>query len=185
MSDGDKAVNARLAMLLLRNHVKKQVGTHLDIGSKYPFLGHCFTQMGFTSYAVDGIPAVIPYSTELGVKGYQFDFEKDPIPKDFPKFDIITLVHCMEHLYTPVQTLKKIQKLLKEDGVLFVRSPASDVEGIERDMTKPHFEIHPTVYCEDAALTLFKKAGLVCYENYPVKPGQRDYLLRRAKSEQV
>jgi len=184
MSNRDKKVNRTLADYLIQNHIKVTSGTHLDIGSKYPYLGYCFKEQGFESYNIDGIAAIHQYSKELGVHGYQLDFENQEFPVDV-KFDIITLVHCIEHFYQPVETLKKITGLLKDTGVLFIRCPSAEVEGIERDLTAAYYEIHPVIYSESSMKYLLKQSGLHCYQTYSLRPGQRDYLIQKQTPFQV
>jgi 2-polyprenyl-3-methyl-5-hydroxy-6-metoxy-1,4-benzoquinol methylase len=41
------------------------------------------------------------------------------------KFDLITLFHVIEHIYNPIELLKKISSLLKPDGFLIIETPNS------------------------------------------------------------
>jgi ubiquinone/menaquinone biosynthesis C-methylase UbiE len=43
------------------------------------------------------------------------------LPENF--FDVITLWHVLEHLTKPKDTLIKVNKLLKDDGILIIESP--------------------------------------------------------------
>jgi 2-polyprenyl-3-methyl-5-hydroxy-6-metoxy-1,4-benzoquinol methylase len=62
---------------------------------------------------------------ELGLENI---FNKDLISLEFPDkfFDAVTLWHVLEHLNRPMETLKKINNILKDDGVLIIESPNFD-----------------------------------------------------------
>src|SRR5262249_19722484 len=71
------------------------------------------------------------------------------------------------------------RRLMVEGGILFVRSPDSQAPGIERDFTPGHFEIHPTVWREEAMYEVLARLqdSFVVYETYEISH-QRDYLLQ-------
>jgi len=182
MSDNEKAANKQLAEALYNNHITKKMPSkeyfHLDVGSKYPYLGHCLQKVGnVKSFGMDGIKEVIKFGEELGVETKQRDIEKEGLEWE-NKFHLITVVHCFEHFYDPIKVLKEIRKSMLNGGLLFLRSPDSQTEGIERDFTKGHYDIHPTIWCEKAMnkiLTIVE--GLEIEETYTLY-GQRDYIMR-------
>lgn len=49
----------------------------------------------------------------------------DILSLDIPEnsFDLITIYHVIEHLIDPIPTLKKIRKILKHDGIIFIETP--------------------------------------------------------------
>jgi SAM-dependent methyltransferase len=55
------------------------------------------------------------FQGELGAAGYP---ERS--------FDVVTLWNVLEHLYSPLDTLSEIRRLLKEDGVLVLSVPNAD-----------------------------------------------------------
>jgi 2-polyprenyl-3-methyl-5-hydroxy-6-metoxy-1,4-benzoquinol methylase len=55
------------------------------------------------------------FSGELGAAGYAEH-----------SFDVVTLWNVLEHLHSPVETLREIGQLLKEDGVLILSVPNAD-----------------------------------------------------------
>jgi len=195
MSDTDKTVNMSLADGLYHNHLAKKVVKaeekfeHLDIGSKYPYLGHCLQKVSeghLNSTAIDGIDEVIKFSKKLGVKSIKANFEDDESDKIFKnrKYHLITLIHCLEHFYDPLKTLRKIRSLMYPGAILFIRSPDHEVEGIQRDFTEGHYSIHPTIWCESAmyeALVQLKDCFRV-EETYTLY-GQRDYILRAIEKQ--
>ncbi|MDP2939661.1 MAG: class I SAM-dependent methyltransferase [Candidatus Omnitrophota bacterium] len=52
---------------------------------------------------------------------YNSDLLYIDLPESF--FDVITLWHVLEHLDSPLETLKKINKILKDNGVVIIESP--------------------------------------------------------------
>jgi 2-polyprenyl-3-methyl-5-hydroxy-6-metoxy-1,4-benzoquinol methylase len=63
-------------------------------------------------------------------------YNKDLLDIDFPDklFDVITLWHVLEHLIDPLKSLKKINKILKEDGLIIIESP--NFESLQRKFFK-------------------------------------------------
>lgn len=199
MSDADRRANLHLAGALYHNHLAGRFEGeplfHLDIGSKYPFFGHCLQSVAkergrtLVSHGIDGIAERREFGQQLGVLMAVGDFESDPRIWDMPDamrqriadggFHVITLIHCLEHFYDPLHALRQIRRLIRDDGVVYIRSPDSAAPGIERDFTSGHYDIHPLIWCESAmreALSRIEDAFTI-YENYEL-PGQHDYLLR-------
>ncbi len=168
----------------------------LDIGSKYPWLSHCLGLLGWQSYAIDGIPEILQFTQaeQLKVHAFQCDFEKhgqtkQPWPWDSAatpplQFDFITIIHVIEHFYFPLAALKAIFDLLKPGGMLFVRCPDSQSDGIERDFTEGHYSIHPQIWCLHALELAAHKTGFTIKETYPMM-GQRDMVLRKPEQGKV
>jgi SAM-dependent methyltransferase len=178
MSEADKVANTHLAGCLYINHIKKP-GKHISIGSKFAWFAKSLQELGCESWAVDGIKEVEEFNKQLGIRGYQMDWENDQ--PNFPyKFDSVDMIHVLEHMYDPVEALKKLASIIRSGGIVFLRFPNHQVTGFERDMTPGHWTIHPVVYCESAFYELLSKVEeFQCYEFYNLNPGQSDALLRR------
>lgn len=50
-------------------------------------------------------------------------FHTGPLQEVTGRFDVITLVHCVEHISAPVSALTDMRKLLTDDGVLLIEVP--------------------------------------------------------------
>lgn len=65
-----------------------------------------------------------------GLPGFdRIDFRHGPIgQQSFPDagFDLVTMWHFLEHDYAPVQTLEKVRRVLKDDGLLVIEVPRLD-----------------------------------------------------------
>jgi ADP-heptose:LPS heptosyltransferase/glycosyltransferase involved in cell wall biosynthesis/2-polyprenyl-3-methyl-5-hydroxy-6-metoxy-1,4-benzoquinol methylase len=184
MSDHDKMVNAQLANSLAC-HLEPNSKV-LDIGSKYPYLAHCFRDFGHQSFGIDGIDIVPQYSEELGVPMICADFEtltpkKMIMEFGVDRFDLITMIHVFEHMYDPLNTLRVLRSLVKDNGRVFLRMPDHKVEGYQRDLTPGHFTIHPYFHSLASILELLVQGkNLFTIEKYrPMNgAGQSDYTLK-------
>ena len=192
MGDHEKAVNNSLAEKIFVDFMGSKPGRCLDIGSKYPYLSKCFNDLGCTSYGMDAIVEVPEYSKELNVPMILGDFEQLSIEEilaqttNGEKFDLITLVHCFEHLYDMQGSLKKMKALLKEDGKVFLRLPSSEVSGWERDMNEFHFVIHPFYHCLSSLLELLVRGEdlfTIDWTDSMSGAGQRDLILKPLKKK--
>lgn len=192
MSDRDKEVNRALAAALFRDWIKdmppwikKAPPRTLDIGSKYPYLAHCLQTFGCEAYGMDNIDVIPEYSQTLGVPMLMADFEttsEDQIHAwaQKGKFSLITLVHVFEHMYNPLDVLRKLRRLVADDGVLFLRLPDHGVSGFERDLTPSHYTIHPFFHALSSLLELLVHGQdlFTVRQTYPLQgAGQRDLIL--------
>jgi SAM-dependent methyltransferase len=176
MTAEDKLANACLAEHLFVKVLQEKPSATLDVGAAYPYLAHCLNRFGCTAYAMEPGEAAGKWAAELGVLHWDADFEQ-AMPGQ--PFDLVTIVHCFEHLYDPLGALRKLRGLVKDDGYLFLRSPDHDVSGFERDLTPGHYTIHPMFYNYDSFLEALVQTGTFAVKHtYPLVPGQRDYLLR-------
>ena len=179
MSEDDRAVNDRLAAWLVDDVLEGKPGPSLDIGAKYPYLASRLQARGCSAIAIDGIGKAEAFGEMLGVRTMQADLEHTELSW-LPKLRLVTLVHCFEHLYDPLAAIRKLRRLVAEDGRVFIRSPDHGVRGIERDLTPGHFTIHPYVYTLSALLELLVRARdcFVVERHSALEPGQRDLVLR-------
>ncbi len=113
-----------------RSYIQKKPATSiLDLGCGYG------TLLAFSAkiYGAEGACMdVITYLKPEIMKKYNLSFiksniEKDPFPLREKQFDVIIMTEVLEHLnFHPVPTLKKICKILKDDGVFFISTPDAD-----------------------------------------------------------
>jgi len=193
MSDHDKQVNRALAGALFKDWLKGKPGKTLDIGSKYPFLAHCLKELGCDAYGMDNIDIVPDYARALEVPMLMADFEEisDAQIREWTKtdkFSLITLVHVFEHMYQPLETLRKLRKLITDDGTLFLRLPDHGVTGFEANLTPGHYTIHPFLYSFPALLELLVQTEdlFTVQLTYPINgAGQRDVMLKPIKKKPV
>jgi hypothetical protein len=182
MSDNDKAVNNNLAKWLCDNWLAGlALPRVLDIGAKYPYLMHCVKKHLPASIvvAIDGIPELPHFGEELGVPVEQLDVEKDEWWQGCGFYDMVTMIHVAEHFYNTYETLDKVQWVMGKAGKMFIRSPMSDVQGVERDFTAGHYSIHPTILCTTSMVVLAERLHANILLNAPMAGcGQADFILQ-------
>jgi glycosyltransferase involved in cell wall biosynthesis/ADP-heptose:LPS heptosyltransferase len=186
MTDHDKDVNRGLANALFRDWLHSAPAKTLDIGSKYPFLASCLKGFGCDAFGMDNIEIVPEYSRELDIPMLMADFEaisEDQIVEwtKVEKFSLITMVHVFEHMYEPLEALRKLRRLIADDGTLFIRLPDHGVSGFERDLTLGHYTIHPFFHSIGSLLELLVR-GQDLFTVQRTNPmhgsGQRDLILK-------
>jgi SAM-dependent methyltransferase len=95
----------------------------LDVGCGDGRFLSCLRAVG--SYELHGIempgPAAERSAQNPEIRLYTGDLLSAPYPE--ASFDLISMVHVIEHLFTPSATLDKIEKLLKPGGILFIAYP--------------------------------------------------------------
>jgi len=179
MPNDEKNVNINLANALYNMFLPCTV---LDIGCKYPIFLHTLKDK-VEVLGIDGVSEAVKYGQELDVPVVQADFESMDITPYRDKFDLITLVHTFEHFYSPLETMKKVFECLSSRGVLYIRIPNMDVEGIDRDFTGHHLAIHPYIYSNQAMYMLSEKLGYEIFRIDDIGYGQSDFYFRKRKDK--
>lgn len=120
------------SIICLYNELKNKKGVKLeslDIGCAFGTMAAFCNELGFKASATDFVPKET-YLGEKTQKTYNIDFhqvsiETEDLPWSEKKFDIITMTEVLEHFhYQPLDTLQKIRKVLKDDGIFLITTPA-------------------------------------------------------------
>ena len=110
---------------LIRRHVKVCRGMRvLDIGCAYGYLLRLFDDVGCETYGIDISEHAIEQARKITkAKLYVWDVENGlPMFQD-NFFDLITMLHVIEHLHSPYNVLKEMYRILKSRGKLIVGTP--------------------------------------------------------------
>lgn len=100
----------------------KKSGKVLDIGCGIGRFLVTAKESGYECYGVEYSKLASDYAvTHLKLNVINGDLLDVDYPYDY--FDVITLYHVLEHLYYPKETLMKVRKILKEDGILIIAVP--------------------------------------------------------------
>ena len=92
----------------------------LDYGGYNGFLPYAFSQRRkIDSYVADLDKKGLKMAEFLGAK--TIDLSKDKIIEK--NFDLITVVHVLEHLDTPVKQLRELKESLSNSGVMYIEVP--------------------------------------------------------------
>lgn len=109
----EKRVNAILEF-------KNSPGKVLDIGASAGTMLAIFKKIGWEVWGIE--PSVsADIARKKGIKILKKTFEKAKLPKEY--FDVVILNHTLEHMKNPASVLKKVEKVLKTGGIVFVDVP--------------------------------------------------------------
>lgn len=98
----------------------------LDVGGGFCYLTQFFKNQGYEISAIDFYYGDIPKirCQKSGIPFYLLNVEVDDLPFDEEYFDVIILGEVIEHfMYSPLGPLKKINRILKTDGVFILSTP--------------------------------------------------------------
>lgn len=157
MNDREKASNKFLADWLYQ---KFEPSLAVDVGSGYPFFAECLSKLGATTIATDGCyddNLIDLNDIDSSVRTISLDWENDNFSET--NVDLITAIHVMEHFYNPLSVIQRFYDILAPDGAVYVRLPNKDIQGIQRDFTEGHVQIHPSIYGTKSLKYAFEKCG--------------------------
>lgn len=100
----------------------KSRGKLLDVGCG---TGEFLDEMQKHGWQVEGIEKDTE-AAEFARRKYSLNIHTTSLGEcNFPEksFDVITMWHVLEHLYQPLESLKTVQMLSKDDGVILVATP--------------------------------------------------------------
>lgn len=145
----------------------------LDVGSG---LGVFLSGLREDAWEVMGVevdPLLSRFTAEeLKIPTLPWDFVASPIieiVEDDPKFDLVALVHIIEHTREPQVFLERARDFLKEDGVVFVEVPSA--EAVKNGPNSDEFLLDhrhifsPASLCVLAEKTGYKVSGLECSQD--------------------
>ena len=79
-------------------------------------------ELGWRTYGVESNPAAAQYALKtLDLEVQTGDFGEASYPEKH--FDVITMWHSLEHFSDPLQIIRKVRALLKDDGMLMIGVP--------------------------------------------------------------
>jgi 2-polyprenyl-3-methyl-5-hydroxy-6-metoxy-1,4-benzoquinol methylase len=100
-----------------------QKGRLLEIGSSYGFFLDAARRDGWETAAIELDDRAATYGREnLGLKTYRGTLESE-FDRLEPPYDAIATFHVIEHVRDPIDFLLRCRKLLREEGVLVLKTP--------------------------------------------------------------
>jgi SAM-dependent methyltransferase len=97
-------------------------GRILDVGCGPALYLALLKSIGWKVYGVEVNTYACEYAVnKLGINVFCGELEKSNFPSDF--FDVIRLVHVLEHLPSPLTTFTEIKRILKPDGIIYIETP--------------------------------------------------------------
>ena len=147
------------------SNIKK--GKLLDIGCG---TGDFLKYMDYSGWGVDGV------ETDMGARciaeekiGQKIEEKLDFVGNE-NKYDVISMWHVLEHVYNIEDYLKKVNKLLKKDGVLVVGVPncaSYDAEKYKGNWVAYDLPIHLSHFRKNNIMELARKSN---FELKSIKP---------------
>lgn len=116
--DAGEANRAKIDSEIVKRYIGK-VTSHLDIGCGH---GYLLDKVGATLKV--GVEADTNYVKVKGVKIYS---EMEDVPQKL--FDLVTVIHVLEHVPRPLDYLKKVAKFVKKGGHLIIEVPSAKTLG--------------------------------------------------------
>jgi len=149
---------------LVKNHLKG--GPLLDFGSGTGrFLQYCKSK---------GIPVHGVEPSPEARKNTNADLDIADSLTHLPplQFDVITLWHVLEHVYTLKETLEALRSRLSEDGTIFIAVPnwkSSDATHYKESWAAYDVPRHLWHFSKDSIPSLLNRSGLSIKEVLPMK----------------
>lgn len=114
---------AKLCIATLKKF--KSEGKLLDVGCSYGFYLKAFNQQGYSAWGIDISKRAVEYAkVNFKVRAIHGNFEKYIFDEE--SFDVVTLFDVFEHFSDPIHILKKINWILKRNGILIIQTPNYD-----------------------------------------------------------
>ncbi len=148
----EEAFRAKNIVMHLNNRITK-IGRCLDIGCSTGTLLSLLQDMfDCEAIGVELNSAFREYTTSSGLNVVE------DIKDVEGKFDLITLIHVLEHLTKPLEMLETISGLLNDDGCLIVEVPVPKAKG--DDGVEYGFNLaHPLAFVNMTLFRMLAKAG--------------------------
>lgn len=178
-----KARTIQQKKVLLEIKKYKSTGKLLDVGAGNGLLIKEATKLG---YEAEGIEPSEWFYKKAKEKGLQIYNGTLPHPDIKRLYDIVTIIDTLEHIPYPVNTLKEVRKVLKDDGIAVVIVP--DIECLAAKVLKWkwwNYKPGHIAYFNKKTLELaFNKAGfkLISQKYRPEVYYPSDFVLNRIVS---
>lgn len=97
-------------------------GKLLDVGCGYGIFLSLAKNQGWEVYGVELSKEACQFArSSLGLNVFCGDLKEASFPEGH--FDVVTLWNVLDHMVNPVQQLLEVRRILKNDGLLFLRLP--------------------------------------------------------------
>ncbi len=114
---------------LLKKHTTREQRQILDFGCGTGDFVVAASHHGFAASGYEPDKHAGTLAKEKGVAVLNNAGELENLPSG--SFDVVTMWHVLEHLHHPDQTLEMLEKLLTNDGLLFVAAPMANCADAE------------------------------------------------------
>ena len=157
----DEALFRNIFLKRYQNIIKyKDKETILDIGASTGTMLSIFKDAGWDVWGVEPSETAVKVAKKRGIKMSQGFFENVKLPPNH--FDVVLMNHTFEHVEDPLKVLKKIKRVLKKDGIVYIDVPNFDswdaqVKGANWGYLMP--SEHTFHYTSETLRKLMEKTG--------------------------
>jgi SAM-dependent methyltransferase len=97
----------------------------LDLGCGAGAFMHVMAARGFsvTGAEINPAAAALARGGGLDVRTADFDDAVDALAREGRRFDVVTLIHTLEHLPDPLRALRRLRSILRDDGAVAINVP--------------------------------------------------------------
>lgn len=159
----------------------KPRGRLLDIGTHCGFFLRLARNQDWKLYGIEPSPTNAMLAREkFGLDVRASYLEDDIFPLEF--FDVVTMINVLDHVTTPLTLLSIVRKILKPDGILFIKVPNAYWSLLkyrfpDRVLKSKNLDIFDSRervvhYSEETLAMILEKAGLVVKKFYIPRPIQ-------------
>lgn len=107
-------------------------GRLLDLGSGSGAFLSQMAALGWRAHGIDPDPAAVASAREAGLSVTQGTLGDLDLEEHAGAFDAVTLSHVIEHLHDPAEDLRRIHRLLRPGGLLWIATPNLEALGLRR-----------------------------------------------------
>lgn len=158
----------------LKQAFPNRQGRVLDIGSGYGLFLSGLKEGGYQNlFGLEPNQEAVRFSrANFGFQIEQGSLEADNLPTE--NFDAAVLIAVMEHLVDPIGALKKIYRLLKPGGVLYVNTLNLRDVVLRKGIEKYFKFVHVSYYTEASLKNVLRLAGFEIIRSHTL-PAQLKY----------
>lgn len=157
----------------------KNSGNILDVGCGNGALLKSFNTV-YPNWSVVGTDLNDQFSSEVtNISPSAVFINNDNLFNSQIKFDVVTLVHCLEHIVSPYEYLIQLAELLKGDGTIIIQVP--DIENNPFDLT---IADHASHFSKSTLLNILEKSKMEVIEvGNPISPNEITLVARKNESK--
>lgn len=117
-----KAIGLILRGFFIKNIIRfRGEGRIVDIGCGTGLYLSLLKNIGWDTLGVEVNKHACEYARNLGVNVFCGELEQANLPPNY--FDVVRIVHVLEHLSSPLQSFVEIKRILKPNGVIYLEIP--------------------------------------------------------------
>jgi len=148
----------------------------LDFGAGEGHLVHALRQRGLEAEGVEAFPT----GRQAARERYRIELLEEP--PAHRRFDLVTLVHALEHVADPVATLARLAERLEPKGLVFIEVPNAASVDMRRPSKRRELldlPVHLFHFAPPTLARVVEKAGLKTLELRLSNPDLLEWVLAR------